>query len=134
MSNPVDQSLAKALEQLTDGEREPALASLLEAWREQRSAEIADVIDLPSAELTKGEPPILAAKNITTTQSWFAAAQAARPAALERLPGETMPVDCWASSRALLALPPDPRVATWVGRWFENRSVPSPLRGLFFAS
>jgi uncharacterized protein (TIGR02996 family) len=128
-----DPLLAAALERLEAGEHEPALASLLEAWRATGDPGIANLVDRLSAIVVEGEPPIAAVGGVSAKAAWYAAAKARRPAALPRLL-EAVPdgLDRVKRLEALLEWPADPRVGTMAREWLERPPVQGKNRAGFF--
>jgi len=127
-------AIGAALSHARDGAWEPALASLLEAWRAQRAPEIAELVELVSSRVTKGEPPLRSANRKTTREEvWVAAATSMRPALLERLLEAVPEVRHQAERlRGLLDLPRDPRMAAWALRWIEKPPNNGPHENPFF--
>lgn len=128
-------ALRAALERLEKGEREPALASLLEAWRSHPAPAIADTIDRLGAELTKHEKPIRAVGKTSAKAAWDEAAKSGRPAMLGRLL-EAIPdsIKQWPQFEAILKMPRDPRVATACLKWIEELRVADASRNGFFGA
>lgn len=126
--------LRTALERIEQGTLAPALASLLEAWRASAGTPaIADAIDRLSDTLTRNEPLIRASGGTSAKEAWYAALRAKRPAGMGRVL-EMLPegADRAPRLRALLAEPPDPRIATFAQRWLETPPAGAKSRATFY--
>ena len=119
--------LSAALQHLQDAQLDLALDELIEAWREsKRHPAIADAIDLLSATVTENEPPIRAVGAKTARAAWDEAAQSKRTAGLGRLiEAIAESTDRFRQLNVLIAMRPDPRLATAAKRWLEV----TPARG-----
>ncbi len=103
--------LATARAALEQADRVAALNALLEAWRERRATELADLIDVVSADLTRGLPAI---EGSDPHGAWMRAGREAGPADVGRLVAAVLQgsMSTLVGRVELLAkFSPDPRLA-----------------------
>ena len=114
--------LARARDALEKGDDESALAALLEAWREERHVRVADVIDHLSERISTARGPIEAKSVKARTAQWLEIAARKDPADVGRLLATKWPgkwKDAMPVIQALVAFPPDPRIAIALARVVE---------------
>ncbi|MBL9039237.1 MAG: TIGR02996 domain-containing protein [Archangium sp.] len=118
--------LQKALKSLEIGDRNDALISLLEAWRQQRSPALADVIDSLSADATRALPA-LDLRRKAMRHRWLDLASERHPADVERLLTSLvdMPNVRFADCIERLAFyPADPRIAIDLANYVTGCQFP----------
>ncbi|MBW2732113.1 MAG: TIGR02996 domain-containing protein, partial [Deltaproteobacteria bacterium] len=107
--------LLDALKQVQAGDTIGALQPLLEAWGEDRSSEVAELIDRASEEVTRSLPPVVgkAATQDALQIAWLDAAAAKHPEDLGRLLAALAGSVSRERQRVELLdlFPPDPRLA-----------------------
>lgn len=115
--------LSRAIELLAANDEANALRALLDAWRAERLPAIADLIDLLSAQVTRGLAPITAKTVAERTSLWDQIEQARDPCDVERLLATPWPgrwQDCSLRLERVAEWPDDPRVAMALARLIDE--------------
>lgn len=128
---------AVALQQLRAGDKAAALATLLDAWAERRSAELAEAIEALGADIDRSlEPP--PGKGAALADSWLELAAARRTVDVGRLLASLVERAGTPQMRRLLpeflAFPADPRLSqpllALLGKYTSSGATPALTQAL----